>query len=196
MKKFKIIIPLAALLILVLYGGWRIINLAQDSGQDIPRLYEVPQFAFTNFDGTTVSRDSLLGNITVVDFIFTNCPGICPMMTRRMSEFYEHYEEHPQVRFLSVSIDPARDSLAALEAYANDYGIYDSRWKFVRNDSTETQQLYEQGFKLGGDLPYGHSLKFVLVDRDGFIRGYYSSDDDISLSVLKTHINTLLRQSS
>ena len=130
--------------------------------------------------------------ITIVDFIFTSCPVLCPSMCSRMSELYEHFRGSEEVQFLSMSVDPANDSLAALREFSNRYGVDDQRWKFVRMSLEEVTSLYTDGFKLGGELPFQHSSKFILVDRSGRIRGYYESGDEKNIEILKSDITELL----
>ena len=192
MSKIKIIIPVSAVLLLIVIGI-AVIDFAKKSSQDIPVLYDLPGFEFTDQDSIAFTRDSLKNRITVVDFIFTNCPGPCPLMSAEIAKLYDFYSGFPQVNFLSISVDPMRDDLSALKEYADKFGVNDRRWRFVRDEMEATMDLYEFGFKLGGMLPAGHSTKFVLVDQNAQIRGYYSSDDPISLSILKDHINILIK---
>ena len=104
-----------------------IINWAETSRARVPVLGEVPRFSLTERRGKPVTLDDLKGHLTVVDFIFTNCPGICPMMSSNMSELYQLYKSSDKVHFLSISVDPDRDSLVVLQRYANDFGVTDNR---------------------------------------------------------------------
>lgn len=171
-----------------------VIEQGQKSQTQIPILYEVPEFHFTERNGEAVDRSIFSGRITIVDFIFTNCPGPCPMMSQRMSELYDLYSGSDKVGFVSISVDPNRDSLEALRQYADRFGVDDRRWLFLRAPIDQVIDLYENGFKLGGLLPADHSTKFILVDGRGKIRGYYDSLDDISLNILKTNIRQLVKQ--
>jgi protein SCO1/2 len=116
-------------------------------------------------------------------------------MTSKMEELYHHYDNAEQVQFVSISVDPARDTLQALQAYAARHNVDDDRWNFLRAPIDEVRTLSVEGFMLGGDFPMGHSTKFVLIDPQGEIRGYYRSMEDASLNALKTHIEALARQS-
>jgi protein SCO1/2 len=131
-----------------------------------------------------------------VDFIFTRCPGPCPIMSAQMKELYEIYRDYQQVQFVSFTVDPEYDSLNVLQEYAENYGVDDDRWVFIWAEKPRIEKLYEEGFKLGGELPYNHSTKFVLVDQQGMIRGYYSTEDDISMSILRTHLRNLAKDAS
>ena len=159
---------------------------------EIPKLYPVADFEFTSQQGTVFSNLNFYTKISVVDFIFTKCPGICPVMTNKMSELYQEYADENMVQFVSFSVDPARDSLQALVNYALKWHVNDQRWYFLRTEKDKIQNLYEQGFKLGGELPYGHSGAFVLVDHNGIIRGYYDHSNNEELELLRRDIEVLL----
>ncbi|MBD3224788.1 MAG: redoxin domain-containing protein [Caldithrix sp.] len=194
MKYLKWIIGISAVVFVLLIASFFIIQHAQQSvGEDLPKLYEVPEFTFMQQNGTTFSKAELLGKVNVVDFIFTNCKGPCPMMSTRMAEMYEAFASSNNVQFVSISVDPARDSLETLQEYASRFNVNDNRWAFLRTQKPEVVDLYENGFKLGGELPYEHSTKFILVDREGVIRGYYDSDDKIGLKHLSEHVKALLK---
>ncbi len=189
MKNIKILFPLTAVILaaaLFMYVRSKV-----NESKGLPELYQVPAFEYTDQYGEQISNDIFDNHINVVDFIFTNCPGLCPMMASRMTRFYDEYENNPRVRFISFSVDPARDSLEAIKDYARRYEVDDKRWLFLRTDST-INAFYEYGFKLGGELPRGHSGAFVLVDQNGIIRGYYDSNLPSQLKALNEAIKRLL----
>jgi protein SCO1/2 len=169
-----------------------VIDMAHKSRSDLPALGQVPDFNFVERNGLTFGKDNMKGKINIVNFFFTNCQGPCPIMNARVAELYKKYATTDKVRFISISVDPKRDSLAVLRKYANDFGVTDERWLFLRGELDEVQRLSEQGFKLGGELPTIHSTKLILVDPDGNIRGYYDSFDEESLRLLTTHVKALL----
>jgi protein SCO1/2 len=116
-------------------------------------------------------------------------------MTANMAELYKLYEGSDKVHFLSVSVDPERDSLSVLQQYAKDHGVTDKRWLFARGELKDVANLLEKGFMLAADdLPTGHPSKFILVDNNGEIRGYYSGDDKSSIELLKNNIRDLARK--
>ncbi len=194
MKGLKYLIIGSAVLLVILIGALLVIQQANKTRGDLPVLYAVPEFTFTERSGQPFGLDDLKGKISVVDFIFTNCKGPCPMMAVSLGRFYDAFAKTNKVQFVSVSVDPERDSLEVLREYAEAQGVDDNRWVFLRAPKDSVVQLYEQGFKLGGELPYDHATKFVLVDHEGRIRGYYDFDDKISLAHLRTHIVELLKQ--
>lgn len=183
-------------LVLLLVVAFMVIRQADEGRADLPELYEVPDFTFTERSGKPFGLADMKGKINIVDFIFTRCPGPCPMMSSKMADLYEIYRGHDQVQFVSFTVDPDFDSLAVLEDYAGKYGVNDQRWVFLRANKPEVGKLYEEGFKLGGELPAYHSTKFILVDDKGMIRGYYSTEGDVSINILKTHIKELVKRLS
>ncbi|HGY55079.1 MAG TPA: SCO family protein [Caldithrix abyssi] len=185
---------LGSVLILFLLAAFWVIEMAQKSQSDLPKLYALPDFRFSDQNGQPFGLDEMKGKINVVDFIFTSCQGPCPMMSSRMARFYQRFAGSRQVQFVSISVDPGRDSLQALRRYAKKYGVTDGRWVFLRGDMEQVIDLYGNGFKLGGMLPAEHSTRFVLVDADGIIRGYYDSNDDISMNRLNTHLAQLAKR--
>lgn len=193
--KRTIVIALISVVILVLIA-FLVLRQAERQRAQLPKLYEVPAFEFTERSGEPFGLDDMKGKINVVDFIFTRCPGPCPLMSSHMSRLYDIYRDYDQVQFVSFTVDPEYDSLAVLREYAKEYGVTDDRWVFVRAEKPEIKTLYEQGFKLGGELPHNHSTKFVLVDQEGMIRGYYSTEDDVSLNILQSHLKELAKQAS
>jgi len=194
MKTAKIIMITSATALLMLIIAFFVIKEANKTRAELPELYPVPEFSFINMDGEKVSLQQLTGRISVVDFIFTRCPGPCPMMGAKMADLYEKYRNYDQVQFLSFTVDPEHDSLAVLREYANSLGVDDNRWKFLRADKKDVVLLYEGGFKLAGELPAYHSTKFILVDQKGMIRGYYSTEDEVSFNILKTHLKDLAKK--
>ncbi len=188
MKSIKVLFPLTAIILAI--ALFMYVRTKVNDSKGLPELYKVPAFEYTDQFGDLVTDQVFAGHVTVVDFIFTNCPGLCPMMSSRMTRFFKEYEKDPAVRFISFSVDPARDSLAAIQEYAQRYEAGDKRWLFLRTDST-ISAFYEHGFKLGGELPRGHSAAFVLVDQKGVIRGYYDSNLPTQLDALSEALQRL-----
>ncbi|MCX6832649.1 MAG: SCO family protein [candidate division Zixibacteria bacterium] len=111
-----------------------------------------------------------------------------------MSELYQLYKFSDKVHFLSISVDPDRDSLEVLRRYANDHGVTDDRWLFARGALVDVAYLMEKGFMLSAeDLPGGHPSQFILVDDKAQIRGYFTNEDPSGLNALKIQIRELAR---
>jgi protein SCO1/2 len=182
----------AALLLAIL--GLIVIELAQQSRQELDEFGEVPDFSFVNQSGDRFGLPEMLGKINIVNFFFTSCQGPCPYMNSKVAELYQKYSTTDMVRFVSISVDPETDSLEVLRNYAARFGVTDDRWQFLRGPIDEVQNLTESGFHLAGELPNLHSTKLILVDSKGVIRGYYDSFDEHSLDLLTIHTKALLRE--
>ncbi len=158
-----------------------------------PRLGAVPAFRLLESSGRSLSLSDLGGRPWVADFIFTQCAGACPAMTARMSRLQR--ELPPDVALVSFTVDPAHDSPEVLARYAVSFHAGPG-WRFVTGPQKELYDLSVGGFKLaamevppgeqasGGDGPFLHSSRFVLVDGTGVIRGYYDSTDEEAMRAL------------
>ncbi|MBC8042789.1 MAG: SCO family protein [Rhizobacter sp.] len=184
-------------LAVVILAGLTIFTIekANSSRAAIPVISRLPEFSFTERSGKPFGLADLKGKLTVADFIFTDCPGACPVMSEKMSELYKLYtsdaERGDKVQFVSITVDPETDSLEVLQEYAKRYNA-GNQWFFLRGELAEVIKLSEQGFKIpAADLPSGHSTKFILIDEDAQVRGYYSPNTKEGLALLKTHLREL-----
>jgi protein SCO1 len=164
-----------------------------------PRIIEMPRFTLIDQSGDEFSSESLRGYFTVVNFIFTNCGGICPAMTFQMHQLHQKFDSSQPVRFISITVDPERDTPEVLMAYALTHHADLSRWVFLTGEKDEIFDISRKGFLLGvesegGTLrePILHSQKFVLVDREGYIRGYFDGFDDEETKELSEYIRKAL----
>ena len=115
-------------------------------------------------------------------------------MSTNMRTLYRQYKLHPNLQFISISVDPEYDTQEVLKNYADANGVNDERWKFLRADMESVKKLSTDGFMfMSESLPAGHSVKFVLIDENGDVRQYYNGTDDGSISILRTHINSFLK---
>ena len=156
----------------------------------------VPDFSLTNQQGVPLGLSDMVGKIWIADFIFTNCPTICPAMTQEMARLQSEFVADP-VYFISFSVDPERDTTEVLTRYAKAYGADDRRWHFLTGDKAQIYQLAEQGFSLaaghnGSEIL--HSPRFVLVNADGNVQDYYDSRSPPAMLRLRRDVKTLLRE--
>lgn len=163
----------------------------------LPKLYPVPNASLVDENGKAVQLDSMKGHVTVYDFIFTSCAGICPIMSNSMRRLTEKVPQGAPVRFVSISVDPTRDTPEVLKKYAQRYRN-DDRWLFLTGERQTIVDLSVKGFKLaagdpspGGD-PLLHSGKFAIADRDGVIREYYGGTDGDAPDRVSETVRTLL----
>ena len=118
--------------------------LTTDPGMDV---LSVPEFQLTNQDGETVTRNDLIGQLTIVDFFFSNCPFICPPMSRNMKRAQDALSG-TGVRFLSISVDPEHDTPERLAEYARELGADTARWTFASGERAEVTRILTEGLLL------------------------------------------------
>ncbi len=173
--------------------------------EPLPLYNSVPDFSLTSERSDDVALEDLLGQVWVADFVFTQCMGPCPLMSANMAKLQGALEEKDlPVRLVSVSVDPEVDTPEVLAEYAARFGADPSRWTFLTGAKQEIYDLIYQGFQLaiddGSMTPGGspgpgiitHSVKFVLIDAEGRIRGYYSGDDPAVVQAILPDIERLL----
>lgn len=157
--------------------------------------------------GDTVNLYDIKNRVIVADFFFTHCPYICPQMTRNMAKLqqsFSHYTEGRKVidssivRFLSFSIDPERDSVAALRKYADKFGVNHDNWWMLTGNKKTIYDFALNELKLGlvdgegVDSSFIHTQKFVLLDKNYQVRGYYNGLDTASLATMARDIGLLM----
>lgn len=165
----------------------------------LPTLGDVPAFSLIDERGEPISRDALQGKIWVADFIFTHCAGPCPIMSRRMAGIQTWLRGTEGVRLVSFSVDPERDRPEVLREYAKRYSADPKLWTFVTGGKKAIFDLAIHGFKLTvSDAtaidPILHSTYFMLVDRQGRIRGAFNGEDETFSEKLTDAIRRLLRE--
>jgi len=157
----------------------------------------VPVFELVAQDGQAFHSQSLAGKIWVADFIYTTCPGPCPRMTSQMREVQDAILKVPDVRLVSFTVDPARDTPPVLADYAKTHGASSALWYFLTGPPETLQKLDRDVFKLGNvDAALQHSTRFVLVDRQARIRAYYDTSEASAISRLISDIYALARERS
>ena len=159
----------------------------------------VPEFILVNQDGKNFGSAQLRGKIWIADFIYTTCPGPCPMISSRMSELQKPLEK-TDVHLVSFSVDPAKDTPQVLRGYAEKLQAEPGRWDFLTGPQSTIYNLSRDGFKLAvsnGSEDKGvpvHSTRMILVDRHGQIRGYYDATEADAITRLVADTNHLLRE--
>lgn len=164
----------------------------------VERMGIVPQFSFEAIPPATGSRTALgdlAGKVWVGGFIFTHCQGICPILSAKMKWLQESLGDISDFRMVSFSIDPERDTPAALEAFRAKYTAQSDRWIFARPTRAELTD-FAQGLKLVvGDIgDFAHTSRLVLIDRQGYVRGYYHGTDEEQVSRLLGDARSILRE--
>jgi protein SCO1/2 len=178
------------LLLLVILTG------CSGPAKKLPVYDKVPVFTMTDSEGHPFRQSQMAGKIWVVDFIYTFCPAECPLMSSRMRKLEGQIKEMNDVRLLSISVDPERDTPPVLNKFAHRWDAPNAQWTFLTGDAPTIHLLAYQTFHVGDVInKMEHSTKFVLVDREGAIRGYYSSFDRESMTDLLKDIESLRKAS-
>ena len=168
--------------------------------ESLPALTTVPEFSLTAADGSTMTRESLTGGPWIADLIFTRCAVSCPVMSGLMAQLQD--ELPAPMSFVSLSVDPAYDTPEVLASYAERFGAGE-RWHFLTGPREDLEALIKQGLLLGfddnpppemvdPDEPIVHSTRFLLVDAEGRVRGYYDPFEEGALERLKRDAQGLL----
>lgn len=164
--------------------------------------HQVPDFSLTNHLGKRVGWKDLEGKVVVADFFFTHCPTICPQLTRNMKRLQNGITNAARagdrtpgfIHFLSFSVDPERDSVAALKAWADRFQINPETWWLLTGPKKEIYDLSIEHMKVlavdGGavDTAFMHTDFMVLIDKHRNIRGYYHGLDTAAVARLSRDI--------
>lgn len=183
---------------LPIYGNRQAVSKTVDGKQVSDTIYQtIPSFKFVNQYGDSVTDKSLNGNIYVVDFFFTTCPSICPVMHRNMLKVYETFKNTGNFKIVSHTIDPKHDSVPVLKKYADKLGVKGNTWWFLQGKKEDIYTIAEKNYlvavKQDGSAAGGyiHAGYFVLIDKQKRIRGSYDGTDPGQVDQMITDIKTL-----
>ncbi len=155
----------------------------------LPVLASVSPFELIRESGEPFSSETLKGRPWLASFIFTRCGGACPLMSSRFAVLQRTLPAH--TRLVSFTVDAAYDSPDVLKKYAAGYGAESGRWIFLTGDPAIIRQVQTDLKLSNSDDPSMHSLRFVLIDREGNVRGYYDSQDTTALEKLTKDIKLM-----
>ena len=158
----------------------------------LPKYGKVPLFEMRDSEGRNFRSSELANKVWIADFIYTNCPAECPRMSSQMHKVEEALRSDNDVRLVSISVDPARDTPKALKNFAQGFGGATAQWKFLTGAPDTVHLVAYKTFHVGDVLGrIEHSTKFVVVDKQGEIRGYYSSFDRDDMSKMLQDVEAL-----
>jgi protein SCO1 len=162
----------------------------------LPALGMVPDFALTDETGTAFASGSKLARqVWVADFIFTNCPGPCPRMSSQMHQVQAAFAAEQGIRFVSFTVDPARDTPPVLAEYARHFEATPGKWFFLTGAAADLNRISRGVFMLGDvDGSLQHSTRFALMDRSSRIRGYYLTSEADAIPRLIADAKRLLKE--
>jgi protein SCO1/2 len=232
-------LPWVALSLLVIVGG--LLALWPSAGKIMPRITEwlrgsevgetllekldqygqVPDFSLVERSGRPVTIRDLQGRVWVANFIYTQCTETCPTQSLQVSRLQAEFAAEPDLRLVSITVDPERDTPEVLARYAERYQANPERWLFLTGSKRAVYRLAADGFRLSVVDPddprpmsgilrlvtphqalatHGakgliiHSSRLVLVDRQAEIRAYHRPDDEQSRARLRQNLRTVLRE--
>ncbi len=177
---------------------------------DLFTIGKAPQFSLTDQNKQTVSNQTYAGKVYVLEFFFSTCPTICPIMNKNMKLVQESFGSNANFGIASITINPENDTPEVLKKHAEDIGAKGTNWHFLTGDKTKIFDIANKGFNLfagenkkvnGG---FEHSGLFALIDKKGNIRSrkddfgnpiiYYDGLEAKGVAALKQDITKLLAE--
>ena len=159
----------------------------------------LPDFQLVDQDGHPFGLADLKGKVWLAAFIYTTCPGPCPVVTRNVSQLQAGAFQNGDVRFVTFTMDPKNDSPAVLKQYGDKFHTTPGKWIFLTGNQEKIFDLVRNGFTLAiadktPNAPIVHSTKLALVDRDGTVRGYYDGIGEVQSAQILRDIQRLLHE--
>ncbi len=168
----------------------------------LPVLSYVQPFSFTNQDGNKFTDNELLNKITVVEYFFTTCKGICPKLNTNMKDIYAIYKDQADFQIVSHTCNPGTDSVPVLKRYADSLGVDTKKWVFLTGRKDSLYQMARGSYLLDDpknnvekiEDQFIHTQFFALIDRKGKVRGkIYDGLKALEIEQLKQDIAKLLK---
>lgn len=163
--------------------------------------HHIQPFSFINQEGDTTTLEDVKGKILVVEYFFTTCKGICPKMNENMSKVYQAYRGNSDIMILSHTVDPLKDTVEAMKAYSLRFDADPDQWLFLTGDKKELYDIARYSYLVTASddtatvdiqSDFIHTDRFMLVDKDGYIRGSYIGTDEGEVNQLIGDIQKLL----
>lgn len=161
--------------------------------------HTIPDFQFIDQDSQEVTNATFAGKAYVADFFFISCPTICPKTTRQMLRIYEKFQHDDRLLLLAHTVDPKRDSVAALARYAHNLNVKSAKWHFVTGDQDKIYEIADDYFSIAMEDPeapggYDHSGRLILIDKNRHIRSFCDGTDPADVDRFMKDIETLLNE--
>jgi protein SCO1 len=208
MKNYKYIGISFIILLFGIYAVPKIIK--RLSGHDLVKIRPIENFELTNQNNVKISNTTMKGKVYVVEFFFSTCPSICPVMNKNMVSIQNEFFANPNFGVVSITINPENDTVEVLKNHAKAIGVTSKNWHMLTGDKEYIMNLSNDGFKLYADqnekVPGGfeHSGLFALVDKNGFITSrkddygnpimYYDGLTKDGVNAIKQDIKLLLEE--
>jgi protein SCO1/2 len=195
--------------VILVFGIWAVPKIVDRFTKPrLAKIGKVPEFSFTNQNQKTITNQTYHDKVYIVEFFFTTCPSICPIMNQNMVKIQDHFFGNPNLGIASLTIDPIKDTPKVLKEYAIQYKITNPNWNLLTGNKETIYKFANSGFNLYvGENPevgggFEHSGFFALVDKEGNIRSrfdeqgnpiiYYNGLGDDGVKMLKEDIKLLL----
>jgi cytochrome oxidase Cu insertion factor (SCO1/SenC/PrrC family) len=206
--RYPLIAALTALLASVVVSDVLFYYRLKPNNQDLPvaegpdDFGAVGDFAFTERTGQAVNQDTLHGKVWIAACFFTCCTESCPQLSGALARLQGELAAQPDVRLVSITVDPSRDTTEVLTRYAGTYNADADRWLFLTGSEDEVRRFVRERLKLAAEpnpgAPDGsrvlHSPKLTLIDKRGRISGYFDGTDPAAVGRLKTAAERLARE--
>lgn len=171
---------------------------------------KMPNFTFRNQDSLLINNSDYKNKVYVVEFFFTTCPTICPIMNRNMIKLQEVFGENTNFGIASFTINPEVDTPIVLKKYAEKYGVTSLNWHMLTGNIDDVYELSNKGLNIFAEINpeveggFEHQGYFALIDSKGFLRSrrdkhgnpivYYQGLEDVEIEFLKEDIAKLLAE--
>jgi protein SCO1/2 len=166
--------------------------------------HHIGAFSFQNQDAKVISTKDMKGNIAIVEYFFTTCKSICPVMNEQMQRVSEAFKNENDVRIFSFTVDPETDDIAQMKKYATSHQATSGKWHFLTGKKEDLYNLARKSFfvlkpaeaqNLGdAGSDFIHTNNFVLVDKQLRIRGYYDGTSEKEVNQLISDIKRLQKE--
>ncbi len=160
--------------------------------------HSVAAFSLLDQEGKTITQKDLAGKIYVADYFFANCKSICPKMSTQLERVQARFKNEPGFMILSHTVDPVRDTVAAMARYASMHGADPRKWLFLTGDKKQLYDLARYSYLAvatvgtGGPEDFIHTEKFALIDQEKHLRGIYDGTDSLDVNRMMTDVEQLL----
>jgi protein SCO1 len=204
-KKFKtgVSVKISAITVLVLsaLGIVWFLSIAFSNKNKLPVLgdpgHVAGSFSFTNQDGNPVNEKTVQNKVTLVEYFFTSCPSICPVMNTNLKDVFEKFKQDTGFVIMSHTVDPERDSASVLNKYAKRYGASTPGWEFLTGDKNALYTSASRDYLLAavdsGNSSFIHTQYVALLDKQRRIRGFYDATNKETIPKLESDITQLLK---
>ena len=166
----------------------------------LPVIKPVPEFQLTERSGKQVKLADLKGKVLLVNFVYSECPGPCPMISGRFASLQSEVLKWPDALMVSITLNPSHDTVEVLKQYAEHFHASPDRWLFLTGEKSKVMDLVVSGFMITAvestdpKQPIIHATKIALVDKRGIIRAYFDAEDETNKADILSGIRQLSRE--